>query len=90
MNKLAGWAIGPDDSNPEDAGVSNNWDIDSNVIYELLENEVIPLYMNHDEWLFKMKSAISLAAYFNSHRMVEEYAEKAYKLKKQKPWKFVR
>jgi starch phosphorylase len=89
MNSLAGWAIGPDDSNPNDPGVSNNWDIDANVIYETLENEIIPTYMDHDEWIFKQKNAISLAAYFNTHRMVEEYAEKAYKLKRQKPWKFV-
>ncbi|GAF92583.1 unnamed protein product, partial [marine sediment metagenome] len=43
---------------------------------------------NHDEWIFRQKNAISLAAYFNSHRMCMEYAEKAYKLKRQKPWKF--
>jgi len=88
-NSLAGWAIGPDDSNPNDPGVSNNWDIDANIIYETIENEIIPTYMDHDEWIFKQKNAISLAAYFNTHRMVEEYAEKAYKLKRQKPWKFV-
>ena len=89
MNSLAGWAIGPNDSNPNDPGVSNNWDIDANTIYETLENEVIPTYMDHDEWIFRQKNAISLAAYFNTHRMVEEYAEKAYKLKRQKPWKFI-
>ncbi|MFX0059602.1 MAG: alpha-glucan family phosphorylase [Candidatus Hodarchaeota archaeon] len=88
MNPSAGWAIGPDDSNPNDPGVSNNWEIDANAIYEILEDKIIPTYMNHDEWLFKSKNAISLAAFFNTHRMVEEYAEKAYKLKRQKPWKF--
>ncbi|MFW9938091.1 MAG: alpha-glucan family phosphorylase [Candidatus Thorarchaeota archaeon] len=88
MNSSAGWAIGPDDSNPNDPGVSNDKDIDSKAIYEVLENEIIPTYMNHDEWLFRSKNAISLAAFFNTHRMVEEYAEKAYKLKRQKPWKF--
>ena len=89
MNSLAGWAIGPDDSNPNDPGVSNNWDIDANAIYETIENEMIPTYMDHDEWIFKQKNAISLAAYFNTHRMVEEYAKKAYKLKRQRPWKFI-
>jgi len=87
-NKLAGWAIGPDDSNPDDPGVSNNWDIDSNVIYETLENEIIPNYLEHDEWIFRQKNAISLAAFFNTHRMIEEYAEKAYRLKRQRPWKY--
>ncbi len=88
MNPMAGWAIGPDDSNPKDPGVSNDWKLDSNAFYDILEKEIIPTYMNHDEWLFRSKNAISLASYFNSHRMVEDYAEKAYLLKKQKPWKF--
>jgi len=89
MNPMAGWAIGPNDADPKDPGISNDWDIDANAIYEILENEIIPTYMNHDEWLFRSKNAISLASYFNTHRMIEEYAEKAYKLKKQKPWKFM-
>lgn len=88
-NPMAGWAIGPDDSNPKDPGVSNSWDIDSNAIYEILENQIIPTYMNHDEWLLRSKHAISLAAYFNTHRMVEEYAEKAYRLRRQEPWKYL-
>ena len=88
-NHLAGWAIGPDDSNPDDPGVSNSWDIDSNALYEILEKQVIPTYMDHDQWVFMQKNAISLAAYFNTHRMIEEYAEKAYKLKRQKPWEHV-
>lgn len=87
MNPKAGWAIGPDDSDPKAA--ENNWDVDSTYIYEILENELIPTYMDHDEWIFRQKNAISLAAYFNTHRMVCEYAEKAYKLKKQRPWKYM-
>jgi len=89
-NNMAGWAIGPDDSNPNDPGVSNDWDIDSKAIYEILENEIIPTYLNHEEWLFKSKNAISLAAYFNTHRMALEYAERAYRLKRQKPWQYVK
>jgi starch phosphorylase len=89
MNPMAGWAIGPDDSNPDDDGVSNGWDIDSNSLYDTLENKIIPTYLNHDEWLFKSKNAIALAAYFNTNRMMNEYAKKAYKLIKQKPWKFI-
>ncbi|MFX1366629.1 MAG: alpha-glucan family phosphorylase [Promethearchaeota archaeon] len=90
MNSMAGWAIGPNDSNPEDPGVSNSWDIDSNVIYETLENKIIPTYMDHDEWIFRQKNAIALSAYFNTHRMIEEYAERAYLLRRQRPWKFLR
>ncbi|MBD3254862.1 MAG: alpha-glucan family phosphorylase [Candidatus Lokiarchaeota archaeon] len=87
MNPLAGWAIGPDDSDPEVA--KNDWGTDANWFYEILENKIIPTYMDHDEWLFRMKNAISLAAYFNTHRMVEEYAKRAYSLKKQRPWKYI-
>jgi glucan phosphorylase len=67
----------------------NDWERDANEIYDILEQELIPTYMNHDEWLFKSKNAIALAAYFNTHRMVEDYADKAYNLKRQRPWRFV-
>ena len=90
MKKEAGWAIG---KFPEEYGENeelNNWERDANEIYDILENEIIPTYMNHDEWLFKCKNAIALASYFNTHRMVEEYAKRAYNLKKQKPWRYER
>ncbi len=89
-NSMAGWAIGPDDSNLNDPGVSNDWDIDSKAIYEILENEIIPTYLNHEEWLFRSKNAIALTAFFNTNRMMKEYAKKAYNLRKQKPWQFVK
>ena len=82
----AGWAIGPDDSVPE--AMENNWDVDSDYIYDLLENYVIPKYWNHDEWIFMQKNAIALGAFFNTHRMVREYAKKAYLLQKQPLWKY--
>lgn len=85
----AGWAIGKFPEDYEEDEKLNDWERDANEIYEILENEIIPTYMNHDEWLYKCKNAISLAAYFNTHRMVNEYAEKAYNLKKQKPWKYI-
>jgi starch phosphorylase len=88
MNPMAGWAIGPNDTNPNDPGVSNNDELDSQILYDVLESQIIPTYLNHDEWLFRAKNAISLACFFNTHRMIEEYAAKAYRLKKQKPWKF--
>jgi len=89
-NPMAGWAIGPDDSNPKDSGISNDWDIDSKAIYEILENEIIPTYLNHEEWLFRSKNAIALAAFFNTNRMMKEYAKKAYNLRRQKPWQYVK
>jgi starch phosphorylase len=86
MNPMAGWSIGPDDSDPN--ANNNDGDIDANHIYELIEKEIIPTYMNHDDWIYRQKNAIALAAYFNTHRMMQEYAEKAYRLQKQKPWKY--
>ncbi|MBY9007802.1 MAG: alpha-glucan family phosphorylase [Candidatus Lokiarchaeota archaeon] len=90
MNKLAGWAVGkfPEEYTKDEK--LNDWKRDALDIYDILENEVIPTYMNHDEWLFKCKNAIALAAFFNTHRMIEEYAEKAYRLKRQMPWKFIK
>ena len=88
MNRLAGWPIGPDDSNPNDPKISNDWNIDAEALYNILQNEIINCYMDHDEWVFKQKNAIALAAYFNTHRMIEEYADRAYKLKKQPLWKY--
>lgn len=84
----AGWSIGPDDSFPEAA--ENDWDKDANYLYDILENKIIPTYQNQPNWLLKQKHSIALAAFFNTHRMVEEYADKAYGLKRQKPWKFER
>lgn len=88
MKKEAGWAIGKFPEEYEENEELNDWARDANDIYDILENEIIPTYMNHDEWLFKCKNAIALASYFNTHRMVEEYAKRAYNLKKQKPWKY--
>lgn len=45
--------------------------------------------MDQDEWLWRMKNAIALSAYFNTHRMIQDYAEKSWNLVKQDPWKFI-
>lgn len=58
---------------------------DAEAIYNILENEVIPLYYKLDkngvpvEWVKVMKEAIkSTAAKFSARRMVKEYALKFY------------
>ncbi|TFF97728.1 MAG: alpha-glucan family phosphorylase [Promethearchaeota archaeon] len=88
MKKESGWAIGKFPEEYKEGENINDWERDANEIYDILEDEIIPTYMNHDEWLFKCKNAIALASYFNTHRMIEEYAKRAYNLKKQKPWKY--
>ena len=53
------------------------------VLYDKLEQVVLPLYYGHSDnpggWLKVMKGAISKnASYFNSHRMMRRYATEAY------------
>ncbi|WP_392535751.1 alpha-glucan family phosphorylase [Nostoc sp. C117] len=78
-----GWAIGHgenyDDPNYQD-------EVEANALYELLEKEVVPLFYEHRDsdglprpWVAKMKDAIRLnCPFFNTARMVGEYAQRAY------------
>jgi glycogen phosphorylase len=77
-----GWAIGHgenyDDPNYQD-------EVEANAFYDLLEKEVAPLFYDRDadnlprQWIAKMKDAIRLnCPFFNTARMVREYAERAY------------
>jgi starch phosphorylase len=59
--------------------------VESEEIYDKLENEIVPAYYNIDksglprEWLSIMKESIKTSAsYFNTSRMVIEYTEKFY------------
>jgi len=82
----AGWAIGP---GPEDPKAQARTDEeDANEIYEKLEKEILPMYYdNREEWIERMKNAIILGAYFNTRRVVSEYATMAWDLQPQKRWK---
>jgi len=77
-----GWAIGrgdePSDKYPLD-------EMEAKALYRLLENEVVPLFYRRDayglprDWIGYMKSSLrNLCPAFNSHRMVEDYAENGY------------
>ncbi|XWK87007.1 MAG: alpha-glucan family phosphorylase [Phormidium sp.] len=77
-----GWPIGHgedyDDPNYQD-------DVEANALYDCIEKEVIPLFYNRDAegtprgWVSKMKDAIRInCPYFNTARMVREYASRAY------------
>jgi glycogen phosphorylase len=82
-NGANGWAI--------DAGqekFESEWAQDAaeaEVLYDLLENEVVPLFYKRDAdgvprgWVRVMKEAIRMAApVFCTRRMVKEYAERFY------------
>lgn len=77
-----GWSIGSgehyDDPEEQDA-------IECDALFSLLEQEVIPLFYTRDangvprEWVSRMRASMArLGADFNSHRMVQEYAEWGY------------
>lgn len=77
-----GWAIGHgedyDDPDYQD-------DVEANALYDLLEQEIVPLFYNRDVedlprgWIAKMKDAIRLnCPTFNTARMVGDYAKRAY------------
>ncbi len=78
-NRNNGWAFGEHvDGDDRDA-------TDAHAIYELLENEIIPLYYRMsddgfpDGWVRVMKEAIrSNAAQFSARRMVKEYLNRYY------------
>jgi starch phosphorylase len=78
-----GWAIGEDkefeDSNSQD-------EADAASLYDILENEIIPLYYNErssdglpGDWIGMVKESIrTLSPQFSVRRMVKEYAERLY------------
>lgn len=58
---------------------------DAEVLFRLLEREVVPLFYDRNEsgvplgWCHRIYNAIrELSAFFNTHRMVCDYVEKAY------------
>jgi alpha-glucan phosphorylase-like protein len=85
----AGWAIGP---GPDEVNAESTTDEqDALDIYNKLENEILPMYYNQrNKWIEKMKHAIALAAYFNTRRVINEYADRAWKLEQQQRWKYNR
>jgi starch phosphorylase len=54
---------------------------DADSLYDNLEDILKTYYGNHGAWSEKIRHSITLASYFNTHRMVKEYAEKAWNLK---------
>ncbi|MFP4005977.1 MAG: alpha-glucan family phosphorylase [Candidatus Hadarchaeia archaeon] len=76
IKDVTGWKIGLE---PEEKA-DNADEVDSNDLYEKLEEKVIPrFYTNKKGWIKTMKSCISFnASYFNTHRMVREYFLNAY------------
>ncbi len=75
---VTGWAIGPDPT--EDNLTDYDERLDTESLYDKLESTILPTYYSdRDKWIEMMKNTIAInAAYFNTHRMVKEYALRAY------------
>jgi starch phosphorylase len=77
-----GWAIG---AGEEYTDLPYQDEVESRAIYDLLEQEIVPLYYTRSSdgvprgWLKLMKRAMStVCPFFNTNRMVQEYVEKCY------------
>src|SRR5213596_256060 len=82
FNGNNGWAIGAEIDN---GAVEFQNDVDASALYQLLENQIIPLYYAKPDgklplaWLQLMRESIrSVTPVFNTHRMVKEYTERVY------------
>lgn len=63
------------------------WAIDERTLYDKLERQIIPRYYEHpDEYLEMRRMAIALnGSFFNTQRMVAQYATNAYFAEEQRP-----
>jgi starch phosphorylase len=77
-NGKNGWAIF---SAKENLDPKTQNKIESENLYDVLENKIIPLYFSKKKiWVKMMKESIAtIMPTFNTHRMVKEYYEKLYK-----------
>lgn len=81
-NGKNGWAFG-DREDYQSLEELDSWDGDA--IYDILENDIIPLYYDRDKdgiphgWIQIMKNSLaSILPLFNSNRMLKEYVEQTY------------
>ncbi|MBN2460604.1 MAG: alpha-glucan family phosphorylase, partial [Candidatus Cloacimonetes bacterium] len=93
LSILDGWW--PECYNPDNGWAINSFEsisnqmirdkLEANEIYDLLENEIIPLYYERDQsglplgWITKMKHSIhDVVQNFNIHRTLKDYIDKSY------------
>jgi len=81
-DREVGWAIG---SGEEYDNQEYQDQVESEALYHILENDVVPLFYDRDAagiprgWLAKMKASMKrLSPVFSTNRMVAEYAERFY------------
>ncbi len=82
-NGRNGWAINPE--NKEEKGRSaQDWN-DAKSLYDVLENDIIPLYYDFEsdnipfQWVRVMReAALTTLSTFSARRMLKEYSKKLY------------
>lgn len=81
IDGVTGWSIGRATERGQ-ASESEDSDRHAAELYDRLENDVLPCYYKDRERFRQiMRSAIAInGAFFNTHRMVMEYAAKAYSI----------
>lgn len=76
MEPDAGFVIGTEIEGLE---ASFDDDADATSIYTQLHDTIIPMYYSDkQEWIRRMKHAIALGGYFNTHRCIREYKKFAW------------
>lgn len=67
-----GWSIGDLSAQSENR--------DAEDLYAKLRNAIVPVfYQDHDHWVEMMRKVIAFnASFFNTHRMVQQYAASSY------------
>jgi len=77
-----GWALGTGELYPDS---EHQDELESRILYDLLEKEVVPTFYRRGpddlprEWIARMKESLStICPFFNTNRMVAEYAERFY------------
>ena len=81
-NGKNGWTFGSGQENRDHEAADSE---DAASLYRLLQDEIVPLYYERyaqgipHGWITMMKEAITSSIYdFSSHRMVQDYTDKAY------------
>ena len=79
-----GWAIGNGEEYPEHEADHQDY-VESEALYNVLEQDIVPLFYQRSrdglprDWIARVKNSIrTLAPFFNTHRMVEEYTNDYY------------
>ena len=80
LEDVTGWSVGPEPS--ESDMMHYDESLDAIDLYDKLEKNIIPTYYhNREKWIWMMQRTIALnGSFFNTHRVVREYCEKAYNI----------